>query len=459
MKIWKENPELEKKKEYYHTMYASHLEYYNNNLMYLLKKIKGKKWVAKEFPKRAKYLKNEVPVMVTRMGHLVTIPFTKDPFSIGICGQKGTGKSLLMNSLAGRIYWLSSRFRPNLRCGILNDIQDETGSWYQRNKKFKTHTLHLLREKPVPIPIIKLYPSFNMQMIPERQDNDPPQIKICIPFKTFTQNPRMLISPKILGGSQKYWSRLSKEFIDCKTLEECEDIIEDSKLQKSIKNKIYSLLYDIWQEKIFDINNPDAHAFAQIKFKETNLTFVSNPFLAFMVAGAIPSVQSRSLKNKFFSEDYFDYLLREVFEKQINNDILKKGQYEFLIFVDELNEISEKNKTKDLIQKLLVEGRMLRLGLIWASQNPSMIAKRICRNTKYMFVFRSPRTEVSAVADVFNLDDRFRNAISRFDSFECLLATSEKVIVYDFNNNKRFITREPQVGKILFPLSQSRPPT
>ena len=416
-----------------------------------LRKVKGEEWFMREFPPRFHQLRGEIPVMVNQQGNLVTIPHTQDPITFGIVGKRGSGKTIMLNALCGRMYWYwKNGGFPNLQCGIMNDVNNETGAWSMPST-FHPELLGALNETPTPLPIVKVYPMTNTLRVLEASSKIP-SIKIGIPFKEFVSHPEDFIK---LDKSQSHFRQVAEDLSNCQSMDECYGVIHGSEMPKNSQNKIISLMYELWDEKIFDL---DTEAIAQVDIHNgyTNESEVLNPFLALMVSNLIPTIQSRDIQGKYYSEKYFDYIVKDMFKYQYTSS--GKPKQELVLFVDELNQISKKKNTNSTLQSLISETRTLRLGLVWCGQNPTKIADKILSNTKYMLCLQNSRKEIDHVANVFDMSEQQKNQVSTFSPLDGLLLTTGVFHIYDQLDNVWYESKEPQVGKILTPLSNSKPP-
>jgi hypothetical protein len=233
----------------------------------------------------------EVPVMISARGEIVCLEDARDEPVIGIVGGRGSGKTLMAHSIIDHAYWK----KPKLRVAILNDSLNQTQPWTlpcDRNadrvnvkeSNIFVKGIQKIGEHPLPLPLVFIYP--NTETLRDVvYEEEGISFKSTIPFDHIIQNYSYFLKGKKeweLGKSAPYFRNIKEDLIRCVNLDEIEETlniaVEEDKLNKQSKDKIFSVLIDMFNQKILDVNTgiPAQWTVKKKKHEETIL----NPVLA-----------------------------------------------------------------------------------------------------------------------------------------------------------------------------------
>lgn len=385
----------------------------------------------------------ELPFIVTENNELVCLAETTDEPVIGIVGQRGKGKSLCLHTLVDHGFWKMGR-----KVAVMNDYLRECGTWClpwprkPENKKFISQ-LERLNEQPMPLPCIYLHPNTkNLNYITHQ---DTVGFKISLPFKDTMNNFEYMmrhIPEWKITKSLPYLKKISKQLIECKSFEEIESILESEFADKSlwsIRDKIMSVLNDIYQEQIWDISN-DINSDWTIKNKRTGEEHQYSPFMAAMLCDLVPVFVPTNIRRKMYFPMYFRYVAEDIFYKQEGDELCKNKDFKVWLAVDELTSLDSRNNptvASQILDQVVAEGRSQRIGFLWVSQNPELITQRIATNTTHFFSFQfQEKKQAQAIGNNFAMAKYRINEILKLKKYEVLAMTTENFIVYDENGKR-----------------------
>lgn len=414
---------------------------------------------------------NHTPVMITDKGKLLCIPNEKETFHIGITAMTGKGKGILGNTLIGFEYWMNKH-----PCVILNDFQQETFEMSLPciNKVF-LRNLSLIHATPVGLPLVYVYPS-NKDLIIGDIEKRFPFMKMSIPTRAIVNEIEKYYK---LDKSAKYFTANIERFLDCKDLEEIDEvlkqIIEDNvksyENKKSLENmmfKIRTVFKNIFDEKITDNSSPDAPAILNVESKElgkySNLTIQ-----ALMAIGLVPSIQTSEIRSKSWFSAYMSFIVSSIYEDKLHRDPFFKNT-PITMYVPEIDKMW-KGENGDLIKSELslngTNGRRAGIRMIWDCQDYDAIPDAIRSNTPYLFVLRKANSdEVRGITKDFHIKDDIRDQILSLETnpqkgiFECIALTARDpgFVLYNLRTGKIERTNTPQKGRLITPLSSHKIP-
>jgi hypothetical protein len=394
----------------------------------------------------------DIPVMFGIDGSIVCLPHRKEPNNVSIVGKKGTGKSLMLHRICEEIFWLW-----NENVCIMNDIQEECSAWnYEQENENWIAQLECIKEEPLPLPIIYLYPhtddlNLNYVMMKKKVNF----IQITVPFSEVINNSDIYLK---LGKTARYIRKLKPFLLQCEIPQDVYDFIEDRfsfGAAKMMKDKILAGFDEVFREGILNITDrefPSELAYGKI---------MGNPFLVLMKLGIIPCFETNNLSTKRYMPEVFAYHLNSIFQSKFHRGLLA-GETVY-IFFDELTHIcsdspSEQNSAWISLCKIAARGRRLKIGLVYATQNYSKVPRKIKLNTDYVFAFQhSNEEEVKKIKNDFDLRKTDWKEIMKLQDFEVIGITNEHFVCY--KKGKKWTEEGPIKGRIIPPQSNHLKPS
>lgn len=410
----------------------------------------------------------EIPVMISTRGEVVCLEEGIDEPVIGIVGGRGSGKTLLAHSILDRVHWK----RPKTRIAILNDSLYQTMPWTlpcdrvehdsNRHGNIFSRGIQKLGEHPLPLPLVFLHPNTDTLrdlVYPEEGIS----FKTSIPFEHVIQNYSYFMKGKkewLLGKSAPYFRNIKNDLLRCSTLDEIEEVlniaVEEDKLNKQSKDKIFSVIIDMFSQKILDVNT-NIPAYWKVQKKNEDPITV-NPVLACLDAEAIPVLVTQNLQPKDYFPQYMRYFIDSIFEYQI--EYAKYRDEATWIFIDEMPDVSS-TETKTVagysLRRCVTEGRNPKLGTMFALQNWTKVDPQIRNNTTHLFSYHNKSKETKEIAKDFDLPTHIEKDIITLKKFSLIAMTHEKFVIYTPDGD-RYTTSEPIKGQAIMPLSQHQAP-
>lgn len=416
----------------------------------------------------------EIPVMITEEGELACLPNEQDEPTVGVIGIRGTGKSLFMHGLSDRGY-----HKWNRKVVVLNDYMNECHTWALpwvyltsnfANSSMPTSfakELAKIGEATMPLPCVYLTPVTSSLIDIGLKDSGVSYL-MSIPFKDIINNFQYYLKEKKewkMGPTGRYFRKMAEDLISCKTIEEIETAVRTNlpgKGDAGVRNKIISVMEDIFDRKFLDVNTGVKSKWT-VQMKDGHVGKYS-PILATMLVGGVPVLQTNDISAKDYFPQYYRYIIQDIFKKQTTDEYFIKNQIKTWLFIDELQSVSSTSKpgpASEVLDKWVAEGRNARGGFFYATQNYSKVTLRVRSNTKYLFCFKlNSSDEINAIAADRDLTLIQKKKIKRLKKFEMLAITSERFVCYDADGNRRY-TDEGEIlkGRSLPPLSMHKAPS
>lgn len=408
----------------------------------------------------------EIPIMISEGNELICMPLLDDEPVCGIVGMRSSGKTWFSNGMYGRMFW-----NWHKRIGIINDKLAETGPWClpwdAGSSGSSKYILELskLNEKTMPLPAIYLHPNTNN--LKRLMHGDESSFKMSWNFKDIIENYQEYFGNKKdwkLEKSGKYFRHLKDSLIDCKTIDDVKDVIDKGipEDQKLVKQRLNFVCGDLFNQQILDVQTGIPSSWTLMN-KDTKERKEYKPFTAALIANLVPILVTNNFSIKDYFPEYFKYIVNDVFNKATEDEFFVRNKVRIMLGCDEITDISSKKKqtaATEILDQVAAEGRQLRIGLTWITQNPELISERITSNTDYQFSFRFNKTkQANAVIGGFHLAPRFKSEILSLKSFEFLACTTKHFISYDLATGTREkIVGEGIKGFTLPPLNQHKAP-
>jgi len=407
----------------------------------------------------------DLPLIVSDDNRLICIPAgMKNEPTIGVVGQRGMGKTLTCHSIIDHMYW-----KWGTPTGILNDRSRETETWctpwsddYRKANTDIIYKLALIGERPAPLPCVYLHiNTSNLKYVSHEKEVGH---RISIPYKTLIEQPDHYLKGKKewdMGKSLKYFRNIKDALLECTNIEQAYDVVENGIDNEQSQDMIKAVLTDLWNQGFLDIQNKIPSTWT-VRDKRTGQQEEHHPFVACLTAGLIPVLITAHLKDKGYFPQLFRMIGEEILNEQNNNQTLIQNKFKLQLFCDELPSIDrkgERNVATEILGDIVAEGRMSRIGFMWASQNPETTTERIAVNTKYLISFRLKSDQAKQVQKDFEQTNDFAKQITGLRTFEAVAVTSDKYIAYDVDGKATEITDGAIRGTTCWPLSTHKPPT
>lgn len=406
-----------------------------------------------------------LPLMISEDNRLICLPYEKNEPVIGVIGRKGSGKTMMCHSIIDHAYQ-----KWGIPTGILNDRSRETETWclpwemHPIKKSALTYELTKINEHTLPLPCVYLH--LNTKGLKYISHEKESGYKMSISFKKIIEKYDHYLKGKKeweLGKSVTHFRNIQKTLMHCETLEEVYQTVDngiDEKIELS-RLKIKSVMTDIFEQKFLDIQNKIPPEW-KIKDINTEHEMEFQPFMSCLVAGLIPVIITSHIKDEGYFPQLFRYLTEDILNEQNNNEFLIKNKFKTWLFCDELPSIDrkgERNVATEVLGDIVAEGRMSRIGFIWASQNPEITTERIATNTMHLIAFKLTNEQANNIVKDFSLPKSIKADMTSLKTFEAVIATNERLIAYNIDGKEEKIENDAVRGRICFPLSRHKSPT
>ena len=401
----------------------------------------------------------EIPVAITDRGHVVCLPDDEPP-KIGFIGQTGSGKTLALHSLVDCIH-----HKKKDRIFITNDRQRQMLSWARPSPtKMFLKENNKINHLANPLPMIWLFPN-NAELRHVDHYKENVSFKISLPFKDCVYDfKKFFVGRKAweLGASEKHFKRIKEDVMNCTTMDQIDDLLDQLKKGKVIPsgtdNKISNVLDDLFDQRILDVNTevPSTWSIRLQDSKGNLFEKEYNPVSALLNCGLIPCIQTAGIHEKDYFPQYMRYHIKDVYNNVVNGNMLYKERT--WLIVDEIGQIYKKSKKKTVAAEALIdsftEGRQIGLAVGYTIQSWTQIDDEIRNNTTHVVCFCMPnKAECAELNNTFMPSQYYRDALKSSPLFEAVLFTTKKWVCYD-EKGKRYETSDPVKGKIIFPMSE-----
>ena len=422
----------------------------------------------------------EIAFMVSDEGELICLPNQITEPTIGVIGAKGSGKTFGLHRVVDCAYW-----KLNKGIIILNDWLDECNPWAlpwmylnSNNKTEMTFAKQLKKigEETRPLPVVFLTPvteSMDEVTLPHSGVS----FKMSFPLKELIANYYNYLKGKReweLRNSGRYFKKLIPllaelfktdddiAFEDIEVIVKSELNHKTTETPQGVAEKILSVLEDVYQRGILDANT-NVPSKWKVRLKNGHVGEYFPP-MALALCGVVPVIKTMDLNKKDYFQQYKRYELESIYNTQKKDLYCRANGTQVWVIVDELPSVtstSQSSLTREITESFVTEGRPVRVGFGYGTQNYTLVPKRIRSNTKFLFAFQAGSDEeAKAVAQDFTLSKTQRQKLLNLEPLELVALTKEHFICYDSEGNRRESKRgEIFKGRILPPLSMHQAPT
>lgn len=401
-------------------------------------------------------IENALPFMYSEDGGIVCVPKTRDPPRVGCLGLTGSGKTnTFLTYMYGLHYdWKEPLFIPNC-------VDNQSLNWNKPCNYERYMKLNWLigRRKPMPLPIVNLYPISSEFLRPKEKDID--ILKISLPWSEIVDNFSYFF--KDIGKSGHYFSKLKGELKECKNMDEIKKVIYVGlgKVAKgSVAYKVIHLIEELYDDGVLDICSKESVAEVVLNKKDTNIKIeFDNVINALMYCNALPCIMTGEISDKYF-DIYFNYLLEKIYKNQIKEGLFKQEKKIVYAFIDELQELTLNYKnTKETLIKYFTGGRNKKIGIFYCTQNFSVLPTKIKSNTLSVVCTRQGRSDAKEIVDEFGPHKHYIKDLQNLEmGTECIAFTKQEFLIYDIISNKIRYSSEPVRGRYIPPAVLTVPP-
>jgi len=436
---------------------------FNTNMTISTAELKARAFGVNIVPITSRYKKlliKDIPIMITNENELLCIPRSDEVKHIGVTGQTGTLKTMLLNSLSSWDYWHIGNC-----CINLNDYQRDSFEWSLPAVSY-LKILNRFHIKPCPTPIVYVFPSTKTLQISEK-DKRFPIIKMTIPLEEAIKNVKDYWK---LDKSEKYLVNITEELLDCSSISEIQSVINENfpyKNQEGLRFKLLNIFQTFFTHKMLNVSIPEDPAFLDYEDKYGN-KYHNYVIQTLMRAGLVPSVQTSDLRNQPYFSAYLSFIVNTLYDNQYHDEYFKNKIVS--LFVDEIDKTwmgNNGNLIKNALSLIGTNGRMARIGLRWSTQYYEKVPDQIRGNTKYLFISRkNDAKEVNEIRKDFDIPKSMDKDILRLVSdpnkgiFEMVAVTTEKFSLYDLETGRRSYTlpNSAKRGFLIPPMARHRVP-
>lgn len=404
----------------------------------------------------------EIPIVISpeQGGLLICLPHDReDRLTVFAAGAPGKGKSMLLHSIAD-----TSCNKLSWKLAILNDIERETYCWGTKWDKHHSMSLkrQIINEESVRLPIVHLHPKTNTlknsDMVNRAESGFVFSLEAKTALRDFNQFFKSRKDWVFSGRTEERFKNLLRDeltlewredgLVAAKTLADVEEAISVEKVESS-RDKIYTMMKGVMSEKIFD-----THCGVPSKWVVDDGTkqTAMYPWNACLAANLVPCIVCKDLKTKPYYADYISFIINDLFEQQR----LSQAKSNLLLLIDEIHRLKEHF---DIIDNVFREGRHERIGVLYGTQVLSEISQAIINNTDYCIVFNTGKHQVDEIIGRFPYMEEFKKSIPSLQRFECVVGTTDKLVIYNMEGERSVVSGRAFKGIILPPLSAHGKPT
>lgn len=420
-------------------------------------------WMHGKDSYEAKYQNiKEIPIILSEEKYIVCIKKSRTCQRMIVVGESGMGKSLFVNAVSGRIFYMWQD-----RVGWLIDPlnQFENLSLPQDYHVFNDIN-KFIDNKPKPIPAVQLYLACKNKIEMKHKDISllltQDYIEFLRKYKFYTYG----IKDMDVGDTIRYLMDFINEIKDATSSKEIRDTMME-KIPNAHKDKgVQAMVYKwvntfetIFKEKftsnLYENNEKAAHRL-QVKFKD-GTTMEGHPFIMCYEAGLVPVLNISKARRERWIRNYLADLMQKIVEHQSRMDDGKK--HRVWIIADELNEIYEIGKKKDAafaaFEELYRQGRFNNIGFVGNTQSLDKLNPEMYKNATHICcVYMKDHKERQKVGKTYSLNKDTYDKIEQLKEQEIMVFSKEPFIIYDrWGRRKEAKDRKWFKGRILPPIN------
>lgn len=409
---------------------------------------------------------HEIPLIRTPEGYYVCMEKKTVTQKMIVVGGTGKGKSLLVNAVATRIFYIWCD-RMGWLIDPLNQLYNLSAPQdYEPFNKIN----YLLNNEPRPIPAVQLYLACKNKF-----EIAHPNISIIMTlgFLEFLNKYKFYvygIKEFDVGDTIRYLQDYISELRHITSAKELDNIMmanipgATDKKNKNIRNMIYkwtNTFETIFKEKFTSNLYRDNYlATHEIRVRFEDGTIIKgNPFIMLMEAGVIPVLNTSAARRCRWIRNLLADLMQKIVHHQMARP--KGQQHRMWVIADELNDIYEMKSGKRMdncaiaFEELFRQGRFNNIGFIGNTQSLSKLNEEMYANASHIVCCHLQKTkDRKLVGESFNLSKEEYNQIGMLKPLEAMVLSREGFVVYDkFGRRKVVDNRVWFKGKILPPMN------
>ena len=417
----------------------------------------------------------DIPIILTDDSGIICIPKETDPPTIGCVGMRGEGKTFALHGILGRMHSIWNTCNV-----IMNDLTGETLRWSKPweldqygNKTLFTYEqikkLKYLGMEPQPLAMVFLHPEKNPPLTDEETTHMfDVGVKISLPFKQFIQDIDLSVRGNPVWEMKKSgrWLRsIIKQLPEDAYTHDFQTFMlhvrdyfsqlreEGNPAPEGVQSKITSILEDIYNANFLDVSNGIPSLWTA---KSDFETITDYPWVILMRYGIIPSIITNHIYNKSWFPQYYKLINETILSTQLKNPLFKEKT--IMEYIPEITGITRKDSptsASETLEKTFAEGRNMRVGAVYDTQNYELLPDKVRTNTQYLLVFRQKGKNLDAIRhDFTDVGSRtsWNNEIMHLQPLECVALTTKHFIKYAKNGEKEKISM-PVRGTIIPPTS------
>ena len=394
-------------------------------------KIGSKRYEEEEEPELEYFdiRQEDIPIMMLDDNRLLCITKTVDMQKIGLVGLTGSGKSFLLNSMMGRIY-----YKWGDRLIMFNDSMNQFHSLHQPLLEFKDE-LEYFGIEPRPLPIMNLYLSSpEVKMRYEFIDH-----LYTIPFKDLLENIEYYTQgiPRYeIKGTARYLPELIPHLINCKTKDEIKHALiahlpkdEKGKLALGIGmiNKWTNTFQAMYEEKFLDTATGISSKWIVRTYNHDDDT-EQDPLYACIENGIIPVLNTARAKHHLWFKNVMGKKMLDLIQYQ-----MKTGTKRVWLVVDEIKDIYAGGKTDNCshaLEEVFRQGRFNNIGFLYNIQSYPDLHKDIKANTTHLIVsVLNTDPERNAIAKDYGFSSEQKKQLDRLKKFQYMIMSKNEIMI------------------------------
>lgn len=412
------------------------------------------------------YIK-DVPVIISDEKYIVCIKKDIVTKRFIVVGQTRKGKSTMVNSLAGRIFYMWED-RVGWLIDPMNQFEDLSLP-QDFNDFIKINAM--IGNEPRPIPAIQFYLACKHKINIKHNNIS---FLLTLNFLEFLRKYSFYtygIDSYVLKGTTRYFEDAIPYIKDATTAKEMEEGIfraipggKDNKNLAGMVHKWTATFKTLFREK-FTSNqykgNDKAIDEMEVRFKD-GTTMKDHPFIVAYEAGLVPVMNISAAKDTRWVRNYLADLMQKIVSHQMGMpERMKKRVW---IVADELNEIYEIGKKKDVASEVFEgmyrQGGFNNIGFIGNTQSLDKLNPEMYKNAEYICCcYMQDHKERKRVGDTFNLSKETYNQIESLKTQEMMIFSKDPWVIIDRWGRRKVVTdRKWFKGRIIPPLNYHKIP-
>ncbi|MEA2037496.1 MAG: hypothetical protein U9O94_08355 [Nanoarchaeota archaeon] len=424
---------------------------------------------------------DEIPLMFSLSGDLICIDGSKksgrDPPVIGIVGNRGGGKTLILHTISDNIYLRGLGNQIHI-----NDRMNTYDTWcLEQNFDPFIFMNNKINQFPARLPTVYLTPHTSTIGKPVMARAGV-GFYCYIPFSSFINNYHYWIEGlpnwKLGKGSAPRFKKIVQS-MDARTIKTKEQFLKlfydnlDPKSDAMVLEHIISKIDDIFNQQFLDISNLSDPYWCMYRVAAKKKRFVAAPFLVAMRAKLVPVICTRDL----YTKEFYPQFMRWTCESLINYALKRKQETakekahfndysRTWVFIDEIDDILMSRKARgytvaaESLLQIFTQGRNLDMAVVFSTQNYKALHSSIRQNKTHLICTKNTFSEaINQIKNDYGLSNQFVSDLKSLDKLEAIFIPGENDCVMYSPNEEDPIPIKSGVyfkGKLIPPMSRHR---